>query len=311
MSVARRALVATLVVGIGLCPHPASAATVSVSLDDSFNEVLYVATSGETNDLTAHYAADALSVTVRDPGAQITAVGSCSSLSSHSAICTVPDPPPYHSRYVESVRARLGDMNDRAITTGTGPNGTGGINAFGGSGDDVLTGSPTGDTLDGGGGSNLLIGRGGDDLLSNASGRMVRCGRGIDDVTRTRARTRVPPSCESLWIRLPPDANVDAGATASPTPQHRAGAVGFDLVCPQVDGYPRDCQTTVRIVALSNQRLLATGRLGSGSSEDPNRFLRLHMTALGRRLEGDDRQQSAMIVIRGPLMARTAWSVEF
>ena len=409
-----RALLATLLIGLGFGVNPAGAATVSVTLDarfHSFNEVRYVAAPGETNDLTAHYAADALSVTVTDPGAPITAIGSCTSLSTHSAVCTAPNPPfPVAGPYVQSVRALLGDMNDRAITSRSGSFVIGGIRAFGGAGDDVLTGSPTADLLDGGGGSdvltggdggdvltdgdrdgaavnlgpdadildggpgldtlsyrrrtlgvvvdlatedpvgepgegdiapgfewvtggkgddrlagdeddnlidggggsNLLVGRGGDDLLSNASGRTVRCGRGTDGITRTRARTRVPPSCEHLSIRLPRGASVDGPAAVSPVPRRRRGALGFDLSCPEIDGYPENCRTTVRIVARRNHRLLAAGRLaGSGDAEDVDRFLRLHLTALGKRLRGDDRRQLAMIAIQGPLMARTAWSIEF
>jgi hypothetical protein len=87
MSVVCRALLATLVAVIGVGASAASAATVSVTLDARFhssNQVRYVAASGETNDLTAHYAADALRVTITDPGAPITAIGSCTSLSRHS-----------------------------------------------------------------------------------------------------------------------------------------------------------------------------------------------------------------------------------
>lgn len=412
MSVVCRALLAALVAfGVGVTAAPA--ATVSVTLDPrfhAFNEVRYVAAAGETNDLTAHYAADALSVTVTDPGAAITAIGSCTSVSTHSAVCRAPDPPfPVAGRYLQAVRALLGDMNDRAITTRSGPAVIGGIRAFGGAGDDVLTGSPADDVLDGGGGidlltggdgadvltdgdrdgaaaglgpdadvldggpgldtlsyrqrtrgvavdlaiddpvgetgegdiargfewitgglgddslagdgdtnyidgrggSNLLVGRGGDDHLSHASGRTVRCGRGIDDVTGTRAGTRVPASCERLAIRLPHNAGADAGATVSPVPHYKRDALGLDLSCPETDGSAEDCGATVRVVAQSNRRLLATGRLASRHPENLDHFLRLKLTALGLRLAGDDRRQPATIVIRGPLMVRTAWSIEF
>jgi Ca2+-binding RTX toxin-like protein len=414
MSVLCRALVATLLVAMGFGSTGASAATVSVTLDaefHSFNEVRYVAAAGEMNDLTAHYATDALSVTVTDPGAVIRALDSCRSLSTHSAVCTAPDPPPYPAGpYLQSVRALLGDMDDRAITTRPGPSVIGGIDAFGGPGDDVLTGSPAEDVLDGGGGtdvltggdggdmlsdgdrdgaarrlrpntdmldggpgldtlsysqrkrgvvvdlatddpvgepgegdvapgfewvtggegddrlagdgddnfldgrggSNLLIGRGGNDYLYHASGRRVQCGSGSDHVTNTRARTRVPASCERLSIRLPRDASVDGGAAMNPIPQRKGGALGFDLSCPDIDGYPTKCQTTVRIVSRSKHRLLATGRLrDTGGSEELDRFLRVHLTALGHRLESDDRRQWATIVIRGPLMRKTAWTIGF
>jgi hypothetical protein len=171
MNVLCRALLATLLVSVGFGATAASAATVNVTLDAEFqtsNEVRYVAAPGEINDLTAHYAADARSVTVTDPGAVISAMGSCTSISAHSAICTAPDPPPYPAGpYLQSVRALLGDMNDRAITTRTGPYVIGGIDAFGGPGDDVLTGSPTADLLDGGGGTDVLIGGDGADILTD------------------------------------------------------------------------------------------------------------------------------------------------
>ncbi len=414
MSVVSRVLLATLLVGTGFGTTAASAATVTVTLDAevrSYSEVRYVAAPGETNDLTAHYAADARSVTVTDPGAVIRPMGSCRSLSPHSAVCTVRDPPPYPAGpYLQSVRALLRDMNDRAITTRTGPNVIGGIDAFGGPGDDVLTGSPAEDVLDGGGGtdvltggdggdeltdgdrdgaatrlrpdadtldggpgldtlsyrqrtrgvvvdlasddpvgepregdiargfeavtggkgddrlagdgeanyldggggSNLLIGRGGDDFLYNGSGRTVLCGPGTDQVTNTRARTRVSPSCERLSIRLPRSATADRGATVDPNPHRTRGALGFDLSCPQTDGYPSNCRTTIRIVTRSDRRLLATGRLDEvGSLEDTSRFLPLRLTALGRRLHRDGRRQSVTVVVRGALMRKAAWTIGF
>ena len=74
---------------------------------------------------------------------------------------------PLARSFLQSVRALLGDRDDRAVTTRTGPNVIGGIDAFGGPGDDVLTGSPTDDVLDGGGGTDVLIGGRGGDTLSD------------------------------------------------------------------------------------------------------------------------------------------------
>jgi Ca2+-binding RTX toxin-like protein len=407
------ALAAICLAGMGFGATAAWAATVSVTRDAQFhtsNEVRYVAAPGETNNLTAHYAADARSVTVTDPGAVITAMGSCTSLSTHSAVCTAPNPPfSIAGEFVQSVRALLGDMNDRAITTRTGPNVIGGIDAFGGPGDDVLTGSPAEDILDGGGGtdrltggaggdmladgdqdgaaaglapdadmldggpggfdtlsyrqrtrgvvvdlatddpagapgegdvapgfesvrggkgndrlagdrhdndinggggSNRLIGRRGNDILRHATGRVVLCGRGLDSVTGPSARTRIPPACDRLSIRLPPRAAVDSGATIRPTPHRKSGALGFDVSCPDTDGEPEDCRATVRIHTRFTDRLLATGSLNRHRAA-PNRFLRLHLTALGRRLQRDHHRQLATTVIRGPLMSRTAWTIGF
>jgi hypothetical protein len=119
MSVPCRAGLATLLVGMALGPSAASAATVSVTLDaefQSFNEVRYVAAPGEVNDLTAHYAADARSVTVSDLGAVISPRDSCRSLSAHSAVCMVPDPPPYPAGpYLQSVNALLARIVHQAV----------------------------------------------------------------------------------------------------------------------------------------------------------------------------------------------------
>jgi hypothetical protein len=129
-------------------------------------------------------------------------------------------------------------------------------------------------------------------------------------VTNTRARTRVAPSCERLSIRLPRGADADSAAV-NPIPQRKGGALGFDLSCPGIDGLPAHCRTTLRIVTRSNQRLLATGRLDDIESEDLSRFLRLQLTASGRALHGDRRRQLGTVVVRGPLMARTAWTIGF
>jgi Ca2+-binding RTX toxin-like protein len=200
----------------------------------------------------------------------------------------------------------VGEPGERDIASGF-------EHVTGGEGDDRLAGNDGANQLDGRGGSNLVIGRGGNDFLLKASGPAVRCGSGSDHVLGTRARTIVAPSCERLSIRLPRHANVDGGAVVNPIPLRAGGAFGFPLECPETDGYPEDCRTTVRIVARSNHRRLATGELdNSGSPEGPEgRFLRVHLTAFGRALYGDRRRQLATVVARGPLMARTAWTIWF
>jgi Ca2+-binding RTX toxin-like protein len=195
--------------------------------------------------------------------------------------------------YAKRTRGLVVDLatDDPVGEPGEGDVASGFESVVGGKGNDWLAGDRRGNSIDGGGGANRLIGRGGDDFLSNASGRTVRCGRGFDGVAHTRAHTLVPPSCERLSVRLPRGAFVDGGAVVSPIPQRRAGALGLDLWCPDIDGIRYRCQATVRIVARLNHRLLAIGRfVSSGGGEDPHRFLRLHLTALGLRLEGDDRR---------------------
>jgi Ca2+-binding RTX toxin-like protein len=182
----------------------------------------------------------------------------------------------------------------------------------GGTGDDRLAGDGEDNFIDGRGGSNLLVGRGGDDFLQNASGHTVRCGSGVDRVTHTRARTRVPSTCDRLSIRLPRDASVDTAAAVDPSLVRKGGVLGLDLSCPEIDGYNAGCRTTVRIVTQPDHQLLATGRLGNrGSTEHTDRFVPLRLTTLGHRLHGDRRRQLATTMIRGPLMARTAWTIGF
>src|SRR5215212_1491385 len=149
----------------------ASASTVTVALDarfQSFNQVRYVAAPGEANTFTTTYSADAKSVTVTDPGATITAMGSCMSLTIHSAVCRAPVPNfPVAGEFVQSTRAELGDMNDRAQAAHAGSAVVGGIDAFGGPGDDRLIGSETDDRLDGGGGTDVITGGDGGDFITD------------------------------------------------------------------------------------------------------------------------------------------------
>ena len=150
----------------------------------------------------------------------------------------------------------MGDLNDRAATARIGPYVIGGITVFGGSGVDVLTGSPTSDILDGGGGTDVLTGGDGGDTLS--------------DGDRDDAAVNVSPDAD-----LPRRAIADGAADVDPLPQRNGGALGFDLSCPELDGYRTNCRTTLRIFTRSDHRLLATGRLGNrGSVENLNRFLR-------------------------------------
>jgi Ca2+-binding RTX toxin-like protein len=178
----------------------ASASTVTVTLDaqfHSFNEVHYVAGAGEANNLTTTYSADAKSVTVTDPGATITATGSCMSLTAHSAVCRAPVPNfPIAGEFVQSTRAELGDLNDRAQVTHAGDAVVGGIDAFGGPGDDRLIGSETDDRLDGGGGVDTLTGGDGGDVITDGdtttpNADLMDGGPGVDEVSYQQRSKRV------------------------------------------------------------------------------------------------------------------------
>jgi Ca2+-binding RTX toxin-like protein len=195
----RTAALALLALSLS-CASTASASTVTVTLDarfHSFNEVKYVAAPGEANIFTTTYSADAKSVTVTDPGATITATGSCMSVTIHSAVCRAPVPNfPVAGEFVQSTRAELGDMNDRAQAAHAGSAVVGGIDAFGGPGDDVLTGSETDDRLDGGGGTDTLAGGAGGDVISDGDTTVVDAdqmdgGPGDDEVSYKQRSTRV------------------------------------------------------------------------------------------------------------------------
>jgi Ca2+-binding RTX toxin-like protein len=87
-------------------------------------------------------------------------------------------------------------MNDRAITTRPGPAVIGGIDAFGGPGNDVLLGSPTEDVLDGGGGTDTLTGGAGGDRISDGDtttldADMMDGGAGVDEISYRQRTGRV------------------------------------------------------------------------------------------------------------------------
>ena len=156
-------------------PAVASAATVTVRPDPdtvpeqggapAYDEVHYVAAPGERNRLLVAYAGDAESVTVTDPGAIITALGSCVSVDAHTARCVAREDSGV--RWLQSTRVLLGDLDDEIRTTRPGPAPIGGVVADGGPGDDMLDGGDGSDRLDGGGGVDRLLGGAGLDVLSD------------------------------------------------------------------------------------------------------------------------------------------------
>jgi hypothetical protein len=138
----------------------------------------YVASRGETNDLTIAVSDD--SVRLRDT-AGITPAAGCTAVDAQTVTCAV-----------RRGKAKLSDRNDRARTTGTHH-----VSIFGGDGNDVLTSGPAGDvlnggfgndTLTGGGGGDVFVGSGGDDRIFAADGRYddIKCGFGRDRVVLDR-----------------------------------------------------------------------------------------------------------------------------
>ncbi len=179
-----------------LAPSTASGSIAEVS---SGNRLLYLAGSGETNDLTISQAGTTW--TFRDPGATITAGAGCVAVTPNEAACTVTGP-------LAAIRADLGDLDDRAVGDGSVREPADGFEPFnlnggpgndrlvappevesalrgadlyfdnpgddelvGGNRDDVLYGGAGADQLDGGGGRDELFGGTGDDLVRGGDGR--------------------------------------------------------------------------------------------------------------------------------------------
>jgi len=185
-------------------PAVSDAATVTVRPPPD-DVLVYVAGPGERNDVTVE-TIDNARLRIADPGAVITATGTCRSIDAHNAVCR----PQGKGEFLYEAKVALGDLDDHLmvqdrsgdieLTAEGGPGGdvlTGGPNEFsgsvldggdgndqlyaaplggvplgatlrGGSGDDQLHGSDkAGDELDGGGGLDQLYGGGGYDSLTD------------------------------------------------------------------------------------------------------------------------------------------------
>ena len=196
-----------------LLPSAAGAATVTVRPDPdtvsegtgepAYDEVHYVAAPGERNRLLVAYAGDARSVVVSDPGAPVTASGSCVALDAHSARCVAR--PGARVEWLQSTRVELGDLDDELATSRPGPAPIGGVVAVGGPGDDRLDGGAGSDRLDGGGGRDTLLGGAGLDVLTDgdrdgAAGEaspdadVLDGGAGVDEVSYAQRRAPVAVS---------------------------------------------------------------------------------------------------------------------
>src|SRR3954451_15941500 len=196
---ARRVALAAVAAAVlaGAAPQTASAGTVRVlgygDTEVPSNELAwdYVAAPGETNDLTIATSDD--SVRLHD-SAGITAAAGCTAVDAQTATCIT-----------FRGKAKLGDGNDRAQTTGTRK-----AVVFGGSGDDVLISGPAGDFLNGQAGNDTLVGGGGGDTLYGSDGNDrinaadggyddLRCGFGNDRIVIDRVDTYL--ACERRKLK--------------------------------------------------------------------------------------------------------------
>jgi hypothetical protein len=158
---------------LALTAAPAHAATVEMITkyagrdggEDQFQQdVIYRAAEGERNALVM--SVDYQRAVLEDHSAEIKAIGGCTNLSPHIAVC---DPPDAFGR----IEAGLGDGNDTGridssdqyhpvtrLDGGAGDDslqgGVGTDNLLGGPGDDLVDGGAGGDTINGGGGRDQL-----------------------------------------------------------------------------------------------------------------------------------------------------------
>jgi Ca2+-binding RTX toxin-like protein len=167
---ARKLLIVALAAPLVLATR-ASAATVTAHEDD-FNglEVVYVAATGEGNDVVV--VDDVRNrVMITDRGAPVTASGACTSVDAHSAVC----PGVAGRRPADAVDANLtlGDRDDRFATPRRFDTDDVNLHVDGGPGNDVLSG--------GGNDSTVLHGGEGNDLLhANDWGGELHGGPGDD-----------------------------------------------------------------------------------------------------------------------------------
>lgn len=156
-------------------PAAATASTAEVVVvhgRGDYASLVYTAGDGEANDVTL--TGDLHSVTLEDPGADITAGPGCSPNGVHSVTCT--------SELEMSIGVRLGDEDDKATSEGL-P-----FTAYGGDGDDTmegddgvsLYGDQGADTLTGAG--NLIGGPGSDTLTGSDYGDYIEGGPGSDTI---------------------------------------------------------------------------------------------------------------------------------
>ncbi|MEA2168471.1 MAG: hypothetical protein QOF76_1771 [Solirubrobacteraceae bacterium] len=133
------------------------------------DEVYVAAEPGETNHVTVAYAGNAETVTVTDSTATFTSTGTCTAVDAHTATCAAR--PEALSSFLQDTRVELGDGDDTVVSTRPEPGPPiGGLHAFGGPGDDILTGSPTTDILDGGTGADTISGGAGSDEITDGDG---------------------------------------------------------------------------------------------------------------------------------------------
>ena len=251
---------------------PAHGATVSVvTLPGAsiYDEVVYVAASGERNEVVVRQLGVAserfsLSVAVSDAGALITPGDSCMAIDEHMVRCAPrPSEPLFTSGGVGQIRVDLGDLDDRFDAPD--PGFYTGVSTFvdggpgndllaggpdidelqGGLGDDSVSGNRGGDHLAGGAGNDRLFGGDGYDSLDGGGGRDQLYGEGDDDVLSDGDRDGAPgeagPGPDVLdggagtpCCPLPEDAKTLGKDTISY--EKRTAPVAVDLLDPRTDG---------------------------------------------------------------------------
>ena len=152
-------LCALLTLLIVAAPGQAVAAKVTVARGS--DNVSFVATRGERNNVAIAYDQAGRHAVIRDSGALLLASGGCESLGAHAVRCA-----PRRSSTMWFTEVELADGDDR-LSVGPGP---AHVSVNGGAGDDVLRGGEQWDLLHGGPGHDRLHGGLHDDSLYGGAG---------------------------------------------------------------------------------------------------------------------------------------------
>jgi hypothetical protein len=221
---------------------PAQAATVSLNVQGvpsiPSGTLTFTAARGEANrvTLTDRSRGDSLAYNVRDAGATLTAGPGCARQADGSVSCSASE-----QSITSRVTLMLGDGDDRLdMRSGQG------ASVDGGTGADVITGSPGTDDIHGGSGRDRIAAGGGDDFVDGRDDASVACGAGRD-VQVTPSGARAGSSCETAT-------DTGFGTRVRMRPTVRAGVATFKVACSptckalRIDlaGYGRSAATRVR-----------------------------------------------------------------
>ena len=186
----------TLFIAVGLAlvaPASASAATVSLVVENGIGTLRYTADAGEVNDLQINTSGQTMTISDTGAGIDVTTPAHCDQVSANEVECSPVD----HASFF------LDDMEDEAAVTGAGAALTLALDGW--SGNDhlslcadcrgTLVGGPGEDRLVAGGLRSWLYGNTGDDtLIGGAAVDAMIGGAGADMISGRRGADRIWPN---------------------------------------------------------------------------------------------------------------------